>query len=181
MKKVVKYIFRIYQHFLFKSIVEKSTKPLLLLDIDNTLAHTWPSLKRKWDSESIRVLNLPPLQPVIDYINSIYPIAKYEWIFLTSRSYSLRKTTINWLLNQKLPASNKNVILVQSPNEKLVLIKKYVKKSSIYFDDLSYNHENGEIKFYMDEINQYKNLDNIQYFGNNQIIEIIKMYGQNNK
>lgn len=181
MKKIVKYIFRFYQHFLFKSIIEKSSKPLLLLDIDNTLADTWPSLNKKWDSEVNRIFSLPPLQPVIDYLYSTYPIANYEWIFLTSRSYKLRKITINWLLNQKLPASNENVILVQSPNEKIALIKNYVKKCAVYFDDLSYNQENGEIKFYLDEIEQCKRLNNVQYFGSNYIIEIINNYDQNYK
>ena len=172
MKVILKNIFRIYQHLLFKSLVGKNNKPLLILDIDNTLADTWPSFAQKWNSDRDRHINLLPLHPVIKYVKSTYPVENYEWVFLTNRSYYLRKLTIKWLVNQELPAYNANVILVQNPKEKIELIKKYIKRRAIYFDDLTYNHEKGEVKFYSEVIQQCKVLTNIEYFGYDKIIEI---------
>ncbi len=181
MRKIIRYIFKSYQHLLFKIIVEKTHKPLLIIDLDNTIADTWPSLNQKWISEDFRILNLEPIKPVIDFLKKNFPSISYEWIFLTSRTYNLRISTIKWLKNQNLPANNSNVVLVQNPLEKIVLIKKYVKKRTIYFDDLTYNHENGEIKYYSTVIEECMLLNNVQYYGYKQIIDIINNHGQSNK
>ena len=57
-------------------------------------------------------------------------------------------------------------MVVDSPQSKLKFIKKLIKqKNEIhYYDDLSYNHENGEIKLYFDVIEVVNNLP-IKYFG----------------
>jgi hypothetical protein len=181
LKNILKNIFKSYQHLLFKLIVEKNIKPLLIIDIDNTIADTWPSFKQKWISEDFRMINLQPIQPVIDFLKKNFPEISYQWIFLTSRSYNLRITTIKWLKNQNLPANNSNVVLVQNPNEKLFLINKYAKKRTIYFDDLTYNHENGEIKYYSNVIKECILLNNVQYYGYKQIINIINNHDQSSK
>ncbi len=173
MKLIFKFFFRALQHFLFKTIVIKATKPLLVLDIDNTLADTWPSFSKKWKSEVDRHKNLAPLKSVICYIKSKYPVDSYEWVFLTSRSYNLRNATIDWLVNQGLSAGNSNVILVQNPSEKIELIKKVIKHKIIYFDDLSYNHENGEVKFYSELIKQCQEFSNVEYFGYYDIVKLL--------
>ncbi len=173
MKLIFKILFKAYQHFLFKKIVFKNDKPILLLDIDNTLAYSWQSLTTDWRSNSDRIKNLSPINGIIDYLKCLYPIETFEWVFVTNRSYTLRRVTINWLLLHKLPADNSNVILVQSPMEKISLIVKYVSKRAVYYDDLSYNHEYGEVKFYSDEIERCSSLKNLQYFGYHEILKII--------
>jgi hypothetical protein len=181
LRTFLRYLFKTYQHLLFKFIVEKTHKPLLIIDIDNTIANTWPTLNQKWISEKFRVINLQPIQSVINHLKEKFPEISYEWIFLTSRSYNLRKVTIKWLKNQNLPANNSNVVLVQNPNEKLFLINKFANKRIVYFDDLTYNHENGEIKYYSNVIEGCMLLTNVQYYGYKQIINIIDNHDQSNK
>jgi hypothetical protein len=181
LKRLLKNIYKAYQHFLFRSAVSKSNRRKLLLDIDNTLADTWPSLSQTWESEQSRHLALAPILPVIQYLQSRYSVDEYDWIFLTSRKYNMRKATIEWLRSQQLPARNGNVILVQSPAEKVELIKKYLKQPAAYYDDLSYNHEKGEVRFYHNEIAEIKRIAIVEFFGYGEINEIVKKHEQTNK
>jgi hypothetical protein len=142
------------------------------LDIDNTLADTWPSLNQNWHSEAERILNLRPLEPVIRHLLENYSFEKYQWVFLSSRNYFNYCATFYWLRNNNLPATRKNIILVQNPMEKIELINKYVKRKVIYFDDLTYNHENGERKFYKKEIELLKLNRNVEYHGIEEILII---------
>ena len=173
MKKLFYYSYKIIQHFLFERIVSTKFKKILLLVIDNTLADTWPTLNQEWNSESERLLKLNPFEPVILHLFKNYCPNEYQWVFLSSRNYFSHLVTINWLKKSNIPAGWKNVILVQNPMEKIELINKYVKNKIVYFDDLSYNHENGEIKFYEEEIELLKFNDNVEYHGYNEIGKII--------
>ena len=143
-----------------------------MLDIDNTLADTWPSLLSNNQSSIKRHKNLKPLTPVIKHIQRHYPSNEYTWIYLTIRKYQLINITKNWLLKSDMQVNN-NVILVQSPKEKIELINHYIKSASLYFDDLSYNQENGELKFYSKEIEAIRKNNLITYFGYQEIQNII--------
>jgi hypothetical protein len=165
--------YKTIQHFLFDRAVKTKSKTILLLDIDNTLSDSWPTLNQKWNSETERLLKLKPIESVILYLFENYSTKDYQWVFLSSRNYFSHYVTINWLKKNNMPAGWKNVILVQSPMEKIVLINKYIKRKIVYFDDLSYNHENGEIKFYKEEIELLKLNDNVEYHGYNEIKKII--------
>ena len=176
MRGFLRLCFRRYQHFLFNLNVEWSKKPLLLLDVDNTVADTWPSLSHVWSSEKERIACLLPHQSVIDYVLLNFPYDQYEWIFLTSRSYSLRSVTVRWLQKHKLPATYKNVILVRHPSEKIELISRYVKVKAVFIDDMSFNHEKDEVMFYSKEIQDLTYLSNVKYIGFHAIDKIIKNY-----
>jgi hypothetical protein len=173
MKNLIYISYKTLQHFLFYRAIRTNSKIILLIDIDNTLADTWPTLNRTWKSESERLLNLNPFESVISHLFKNYSLKEYQWVFLSSRSYFSHYVTINWLKKNNMPAGWKNVILVQSPMEKIDLVNKYVKSKIVYFDDLSYNHENGEIKFYEKEIELLKLNDNVEYHGYNEIVKII--------
>jgi hypothetical protein len=173
MKKLFYNSYKTLQHFLFDRLVSAKSKQILLLDIDNTLADTWPTLNQEWNSESDRLSKLNPFEPVISYLLKSYCPNQYQWVFLSSRNYLSHLVTINWLKKNNLPAGWKNVILVQSPMEKIDLINKYAKNKIVYFDDLSYNHENGKIKFYEEEIELLKLNGNVEHHGYNEIIKII--------
>ncbi len=172
MKSLIKKILRWYYHQRFKRLVFQANYPIILLDIDNTLADTWPSLLSKNKNNIERHKNLKPLTPVIKYIQRHYSSNEYTWIYLTSRKYQLINTTKNWLFKFNMQVNN-NVILVQSPKEKIELINQYVKSASFYFDDLSYNQEHGELKFYSKEIEAIRKNDLITYFGYQEIQYII--------
>ena len=172
MKSLIKKILRWYYHHQFKRLVFQAKSPIVLLDIDNTLADTWPSLLANKLNSKERHKKLKPLTPVIKYIQNHYPSNEYTWVYLTSRKYQLINVTKNWLLNFDMQVNN-NVILVQSPKEKIELINQYIKSASVYFDDLSYNQENDELRFYIKEIESIKKNNLVTYFGYQEIQNII--------
>lgn len=171
MKKLVKYFLKALYHFRFSRIASNSSREIVVIDIDNTIANTWPSMNMKWKDTYERHESLKPFNNVINFINSNYPHTEFQWIFLTSRKYPLLNTTRNWLIKSNMIV-NGNLIIVQSPAEKIQLFKKYLTKSFVYFDDLSYNHENGAIKFYEDEINYVKSREDIVYYGYPELIKL---------
>ena len=176
MKELIYNSYKTLQHLSFYRVVRSSSKTILLLDIDNTIADTWPTLNKTWKSESERLSKLNPFQTVISHLFKNYSPKVYQWVFLSSRNYFSHLVTINWLKKYNLPAEWKNVILVQSPKEKIDLINKYVKKKIVYFDDLSYNHEKGDIRFYLEEIELIKVNDYVEYHGYAELFEIRNSY-----
>lgn len=138
----------------------KKKKKVVFFDIDNTVADTWQSLILKFPSEKKRILSLPHFQKVVDLIKK-YEKDKFLIIFLSVRPYSQYISTKKWI--QNIGINNFNLFLVKKPEDKLKFLEKIPYNTSFY-DDLSYNHENGEIKFYSDVINKLSALQNITYF-----------------
>ncbi len=171
MKILLKLILKLFYHLRFYRIISNTIKPIVIIDIDNTIADTWPTINEIWDNTFERHINLKPLLPVIGYIKSNYPNSKFQWIFLTSRNYYLHNTTRKWLMKSSMFVE-RNIILVQSPSEKIDLFKKYLNKSFVYFDDLSYNHENNKVLFYEDALQYIKSRGDIIYFGYSDLEKI---------
>jgi len=89
-------------------------------------------------------------------------------VFITARRYQDYWITRKWLMDQLIYKSN--LIIVNSPEEKLKFIRLASQHGKVdYYDDLSYNHENGEIKFYEECIQQVHNIPNVNYFDYYQI------------
>ena len=174
MKYFFKFLYVKFQHFIFFCNIKTSKKPILILDIDNTIADTWPTLNKKYKSEQDRVISIKPLIGTINYLKSKYSTDKYQWIYLSRRNYNIQLTTIKWLKKNDLFANVFNVIFVQKPIEKIYLINKYVLQSFVYFDDLSYNHENGEVKFYVNEISSVNSNVLAKYYDYSHIINLNK-------
>jgi hypothetical protein len=104
---------------LFLSAFEGAAdKPLWVVDIDNTIAQTWPSFIEKHKSEAERLLSLPPLEGMCARIRGSVPRTT-EVIFLSVRPYWTYFLTRQWLLAQRLPFSVSNLVLVGTPEEKL--------------------------------------------------------------
>ena len=162
------------QHLLFIFNIKFTNKTILILDIDNTIADTWPTLNQKYQSELERVKSLKPLKGTIDYLKLNYATDAYKWVYLSRRNYNIQFTTINWLRNIGLSANIFNVIFVQKPSEKIYLIEKHIRRPFVYFDDMSYNHENDEIKFYLDEISAIKSNEFAKYYSYSDILNLNK-------
>lgn len=144
---------------------------LYYIDIDNTLADTFPSLLKKHASEKERLLHLPPHTNMIRILKNSYS-SKRKYVFISARSYKQYFTTVSWLKNQGLHAGLFNTILVKTPELKISLIEKYyVKERTVLIDDLSYNHEYGTVKFYQNEINNLQKLK-LKYIGYSTILKI---------
>lgn len=150
--------FLVFKFFIY------SEKSIVLVDIDNTIANTWPTLKNSKKSffEFERYRNIEPLLASISYIKNL---EEKNLIFLSARPFYYWFTTKSWLKSNGFPSGFSNLFLVSKANVKLRFLKYAIEKEIKikYFDDLSFNHENGQIKFYDIEIDFVKS-SNIEYF-----------------
>ncbi len=144
---------------------------LYFIDIDNTLADTYPSLLKQHPSERERLLNLPPHNNMIRILKNSFN-AKRKYVFISARSYKQYFTTVEWLKKQGLPANLLNTIIVKTPQLKISLIQNYyVKGKTIVIDDLTYNHEHGIVKYYQQEIDMLQKLK-LKHIGYSTILKI---------
>ena len=172
-KKFVFYLFAkwfrllvIFNYYTFNK------KYLYYIDSDNTLAHTYPTLLKKEISEAKRLRNLTPH---INIVNLLKKCANRnrKYIFISARSYLQYPNTIFWLRQQGFKAHFYNTILVETPKEKVNLIEKYYfPYKTIVIDDLTYNHEYGQVLFYNEEIQKLLSL-RVKYIGYNIISKLI--------
>ena len=147
---------------------------LVFIDIDNTIADTWPSLINNTLSARKRHAALPVLFGMKNFVIEKYLAKeKIQVIYLSARHTLLYNTTKNWLKQNQFSSFNTSVILVQHPIHKIYFIEKAVKKGHAitYIDDLSYHHEHGSVAMY-DEIIQRVQALPVHYIGFDEIMNI---------
>lgn len=156
--------------FLFKYWIKyKSThRNLYIFDLDNTLINTYPLLNLMNLKDAFKNADLH-----IGMLNLFLHLQKNNEnvIILTSRNikyFLITKSYIEKKISKKSP-----FFIVSDPSQKIKFIKYVLNKFNkiTYFDDLSYNHENGEVKFYIEIISEINNLP-IIYFGYDEILKI---------
>lgn len=173
---LINYTLFTYYKVYFSIIIyglDKSVK-IVFIDIDNTIADTWPTLKSKeFKGEKDRHKKLKPFDGMRDYINSHYKNNSHKIIYLTARYFNLIPITKTWLAKNNFLIKDAKLLLVSKPKLKLYFLKKAVemKYKTIYIDDLSYNHENGEVKFYNAVLSEVSDM-NIDYIGYDEIKKI---------
>ncbi|NRF37254.1 hypothetical protein [Pedobacter foliorum] len=151
-----------------------------LVDIDNTLADTWPSLRDYvYRNENHRYGSLSIFLGMRNFILDKMKMKKCV-IFISARSYSDYFSTRKWLSNNGLKSAN--VILVNKAEDKLNYIKMLLNKgiAVVYIDDLSYGHEHGEVRLYEKMILKIKELP-VEYLGVKEIELINSAYETSNK
>jgi hypothetical protein len=97
-------------------------------------------------------------------------------IFLSNRNIFTYTVTRNWLLKNNLIDDNKDLLILTCfPEQKLYFLNLLVNTKAlvIYYDDLSYNHENNKIQFYNHIISEIRNMD-IKYFDYSHINNLNK-------
>jgi uncharacterized HAD superfamily protein len=134
-------------------------KDIYIFDIDNTISDTWPELLTS--SQQIAFQNAMPFEKVINLIESLYESDKVVF-FLSARNYNYYRLTKKWLINNKI--FRDNIFLVDNVNEKFWYLNKCKKFKIYYFDDLSFNHERGEVKYYVQFIEKIKKLSNLKFY-----------------
>lgn len=157
MKKLLRNIYYQLCDWVFGLVFWYSTRvaqnKVCVLDIDNTIADTWRTLHQPSKAP------IPVLKGTYTYLQKHIFSQNYTIIYLSHRPYSAFGTTYNWLKNNNFPVQFYNLFLVKTPFDKLKFLKKLSSSHHVvYFDDLSRNHENGEIIFYDDLITQVKAL-----------------------
>jgi hypothetical protein len=130
-------------------------KKIWIVDIDNTIAKTYQSLITNKSSNFNRLLNLDVLEGTQQLIHNLEDV---EIIYLSARNYIYYFTTKAWLKKHNFLKNPFNLILVLHPDQKIAYLKKIAYKYDVtLIDDLSFNQENGSIKYYTDAIGQVKN------------------------
>lgn len=160
-------------------ILKRATKQgsgnkVYMVDIDNTLADTWPSLKdRIYPAENQRYRTLSIFLGMRRYLLDVQE--QNQVIFISARNYWTYGTTRRWLKDCGL--KNCTLILVPGAMEKISFLLYLLKRDIpvVYIDDLSYNHEHGEVKMY-DLMIPILNRLPITYMGLKEIEQINSNY-----
>ncbi len=136
---------------------------IYVFDIDNTIANTWPFISN--DRSLYRTYsNLNSFPRMINFLKQIKLDTSIYVLFLSARNPIYYSVTKKWLSSQGIDRIN--LILVPRVESKIDILKELPKDCSIhFFDDLSYNQENRDVRFYDNVINELNNLDNVKYYG----------------
>lgn len=140
-------------------------KNIIVFDIDNTLADTWPSLKSPVFSNQYKFYRKLSLIDNARYLVEESHLKGYFIFFISARSPRYWFSTKSWL-HEKFNIRSFSLRLVPIVKMKINYWEKISKYNKlIVVDDLSYNHENNNVKFYKSEIDYLSNNININYFG----------------
>jgi hypothetical protein len=161
----------------FKWILWRTAKlKVVFLDIDNTLADTWPTLLPNADylSENDRLRNLKPLSGSLSYVRENFG-SEYVHIYLSHRNFIRHANTKRWLRKYANYNSSDSLYLVSSAHKKIRYFEtavQFCKFTSItVMDDLSYSHEHGEVEYYTEIVDVLAKMP-IKYIGYKKILEI---------
>ena len=140
---------------------------LVIFDLDNTLTDTFPYLL---DRNIKQVYSKVPIHSGTTNIFKKCLVSKKHVIILSARSYKYHAITKNWIEVNLSQIKKIPLFLVPRAEDKLQYLSKALEYTNriTYYDDLSYNHENGEVMFYSNVINELKKLP-INYIGYNEI------------
>ncbi len=154
----------------FKYSIKKceSFNEVVIFDLDNTLCNTYPLLNSMSLRSVYRYVQVHP--PMIKLLDDFYKNEVYLFI-LSSRKVKYWGTTKKYIrqnISKSVP-----FYLVSEPHEKIKFIKYCSGRFDkvILFDDLSYNHENGEVKFYNEVIDAIRKMP-VSYFDFDDICRI---------
>lgn len=163
MIRLLRKIIALYFHELFKKHIKKTPETIIICDIDNSIANTWPQWKNPTIKAKTFYKNIPPLAKSINFVKELCSKNNLSIIFISARPYNELSNTKTWV---KLYFGADNLVfLVKNASDKLWYYKTLIEKGKdfIVFDDLSYNHENGDVKYYT-EITQFLKKNDIEHF-----------------
>lgn len=152
----------IHCYFCLKAYFSSFRKgSIVVFDIDNTLADTWPSFLKGYKSEGERLKSIPPFPGVVNLVDEYYS-SKRQILFLTARDYRYYFLTHSWLKNNI--NCGFTLLMVSHPQEKIKVLNCLSGCSVDYVDDLTHSHETGEVKYYSDVIEQVKRIPHVKYY-----------------
>lgn len=166
-KSVINYIgLKYFEKKFFNFFKKIKNENVYIFDLDNTIANTWVSYLQKYNSNSDRLKSLSIFLGMKNHINDI---KSGKIIILTAREYWYLDITQQWLEQNDIKYDL--LIIVPKPKDKITILSK-ICFECIYYDDMSYNHEKGNIKFYEEEIKALSKMKNIKYVDYKKIKEI---------
>lgn len=170
-----------------------------VVDIDNTIADSWkkmtPQYNAQFRSVSDRMISFEPFETMQKRFKTVPPRTRI--VFFTARQYIRYWVTKRWLKQYGFEQANSVLVLVEKMDDKPILlasvVKNYFDKKTppqylsdfepqmdimpsestnypiIYLDDLSYNHENGEVLFYQNALKAVQKMP-IRYVGYDELL-----------
>jgi hypothetical protein len=156
--------------FRFNSIRKDSI--IHIYDIDNTLVDTWKYINSN-DKHILRQLEFHP--EMKNLINNLY--FNNTVLFFSVRPLNKWNDTRFWLSSNLFKFKWFHLFLFSSPKHKVDFVLKLSNLGFkiVFTDDLSYNHENDDVKFYTEEITRVNN-SSVSYVSYKDINKITKKY-----
>lgn len=200
-RTIVRFPAKWYFNRQFKRAFTDDYDTFWVVDIDNTIADSWkkmtPQYKEHFRSVSNRMMSFEPFEAMQQLLKDTPPRTRI--VFLTARQYIRYFVTKRWLRKHGFLQADSVIVLVERMKDKAPLLEGVVKnyfdkktppqylsdyahKTSItpsksthypviYFDDLSYNHENGEVLYYEDVIAAVQKMP-IRYIGYDELLKM---------
>lgn len=169
--EIISYFYKISYHKKYRQFIKSQTEKehLFIFDLDNTLANTFPQLHKADTDEMYRTI--PPFQNMLNIARKAFN-SDSPCLILTARDYNYRTATEYWL-KENLKINDIPLFIVPKASDKIAYLKIADKnfKNVTYYDDLSYNHEKGDVKFYSKEIEILQDMP-IVYIGYKEILKI---------
>jgi hypothetical protein len=195
-RTIVRFPAKWYCNAQFKKAFTDDYEAFWVVDIDNTIADSWrtqtPQYLAQFRSESDRIMSIAPFEAMQRLFEDIPPRTRV--IFLSARYYIRYFVTKTWLKKHGFWQADSALILVERMHDKAPLLegvlKNYFEKKTppekksgqapqylndlnnypiTFFDDLSYNHEKGEVLFYKEVIEAVQKMP-IKYIGYEELL-----------
>lgn len=155
------YLFESLMLHIYFTLIKRKIKygqRIIIYDIDNTVANTFQFII---DNGYIDFKKLSIFEPMKKKILSEMENDSNLVLFFSARPLKSYLKTLTWLKGHGILKHITSVYLFKSPMHKVKMIEKMCLNFSskiIFFDDMSYNHENGEIKYYKEAIKKIQEL-----------------------
>lgn len=169
LKQVKLFLLNSINSFIFFIVNNISKDSVIhIYDIDNTLVDTWKYLNSN-DKHILRRLEFHPEMKKL--INNLY--LNNTVLFFSVRPLKNWNDTRIWLSSNLFKFKWFHLFLFSSPRHKVdfVLRLSSLGFKIVFTDDLSYNHENGDVKFYTEEIIRVNN-STVSYVSYDEINKI---------
>lgn len=142
----------VFQITLIRSFTRRGDA-VVVLDIDNTLADSWPSFLRPFDNHRARLANLEVLPNIKQAVHDPAVGDGATIVYLSHRNLWEWPVTYRWLRTHGFVVRADRLLLVPSAAAKVPLVRRMAEGRTVtMWDDLSFGHETGEVRFYDDVI-----------------------------
>ena len=126
---------------------------IVVLDIDNTLADSWPSFLRPYRSHRDRLARLDVLPNVKEVAHDQPLLDGATILYLSHRNLWEWPVTYRWLGGHGFAVRPDRLVLVPDAASKLRHLRRLARHHRVtVWDDLSFGHETGSVTFYTDVI-----------------------------
>ena len=200
-RTVVRFPAKWYFNWQFRRAFTDDYDAFWVVDIDNTIADSWRKMTPHYDNafraQSDQIMSFEPFEAMQTLFQDIPP--RTRLVFLSARQYIRYFVTRRWLEKHGFLKADSVIVLVERMKDKTPLlvsvVKNYFDKKTppqhlshfehkistpparstrypvMYFDDLSYNHENGKVLYYDEVIKAVQKMP-IRYIGYDELLKM---------